>query len=173
MVRERDGVAAQHLTSGIDTTRGTTGSRCASHERAACLTHWIGRDVDVEREARSSRRTSNSRLLPSPSTHTHTSSLLSRMAGEIESVSVVQQALWLVSVALVWGATNPLIKRGSEGVSRLPRRSNALATMVVELVYLFTRWQYVVPFAVNMMGSVLFYYALAHAGTTSALHLSP
>ena len=95
------------------------------------------------------------------------------MAGEIESVSVVQQALWLVSVALVWGATNPLIKRGSEGVSRLPPRSNALATMVVELVYLFTRWQYVVPFAVNMMGSVLFYYALAHAGTTSALHLSP
>jgi len=108
-------------------------------------------------------------------THAHTHALAAESDGgrDRESVSVVQQALWLVSVALVWGATNPLIKRGSEGVSRLPRRSNALATMVVELVYLFTRWQYVVPFAVNMMGSVLFYYALAHAGTTSALHLSP
>ena len=78
----------------------------------------------------------------------------------------IGNAIAAISVALLWGCTNTLIKKGSEGVASLPPQSNALLTFLSEILYLFTRWQYVVPFLLNMCGSVLFYWTLANAGTT-------
>jgi TRAP-type mannitol/chloroaromatic compound transport system permease small subunit len=82
------------------------------------------------------------------------------------SLTIIEQACWLVFVAIMWGATNPLMKRGSAGVSNLPRRSHWITQVLFDFVFLFTRWQYVVPFIINILGSVAFYYSLANAGTT-------
>ncbi|KAL6051114.1 DnaJ (Hsp40), subfamily C, member 2 [Balamuthia mandrillaris] len=74
--------------------------------------------------------------------------------------SVLANSFWLVTVGMLWGCTNPFIKLGSKGVQDLDKRSHPLLQFLSETVYLFTRWQYVLPFAINMMGSVLFFWSL-------------
>eukprot|EP00160_Parvularia_atlantis_P004526 Unigene13835_Nuclearia_a/m.41809 Unigene13835_Nuclearia_a/g.41809 ORF Unigene13835_Nuclearia_a/g.41809 Unigene13835_Nuclearia_a/m.41809 type:complete len:110 (+) Unigene13835_Nuclearia_a:63-392(+) len=58
-------------------------------------------------------------------------------------------ALGLVAVALLWGATNPFIARASKGGA--------------PGLHLLLDWRYVLPLALNLSGSVVFYYTLAHA----------
>jgi hypothetical protein len=61
------------------------------------------------------------------------------------------QLVLLVLAGALWGCTNPFIKRGSEGVSR--RRDGhgggGGGGVFADIVFLFRRWRYVVPFAVN------------------------
>lgn len=73
---------------------------------------------------------------------------------------------WLVLVALIWGSTNVLMKLGSAGVTSLPKRSSSLLAFIHEFIFLFTRPRYVLPFLVNISGSVLFYYSLSQADMT-------
>jgi len=51
------------------------------------------------------------------------------------------QAFLLVLVGALWGCTNPFIKLGSEGITDQPRRSNPLAQLFFDYVFLFSRWQ--------------------------------
>jgi len=61
-------------------------------------------------------------------------------------------------VALIWGCTNPLLKRGAAGIE-----TAAPSGTIPQLRYLLTRWQYVAPFAANQLGSVVYYYSLSTA----------
>ncbi|KAI8617204.1 hypothetical protein BC830DRAFT_1062668, partial [Chytriomyces sp. MP71] len=72
----------------------------------------------------------------------------------------------LLLVALCWGFTNPFIKAGSTGVEQVSKRyahEKWYIRLIHENLYLFTRWQYILPLAVNLSGSTVFYYTLGHS----------
>lgn len=46
----------------------------------------------------------------------------------------------LVAVAFLWGATNPLIRRGSVGVEDV-KRATVIKQFLAEVYFLITRWQ--------------------------------
>jgi drug/metabolite transporter (DMT)-like permease len=70
-------------------------------------------------------------------------------------------------VAVFWGFTNPLIKRGSAGLENV--KAGRMGQTVAEVVFLFTRWQYVLPLAINLSGSVAYYHTLGKADLTLAV----
>merc|ERR1712137_315931 len=53
------------------------------------------------------------------------------------------------------------MKRGSKGITAMKKYNNPILQVLYEFWFLFTRWQYVVPYLINISGSVLFYYSLA------------
>ncbi|KAI9017755.1 hypothetical protein BC832DRAFT_545609 [Gaertneriomyces semiglobifer] len=71
--------------------------------------------------------------------------------------------LALVFVALFWGVTNPFIKYGSKGLEDVTDQYKDMPWYKRQLAstwWLATRWQYVVPLALNLSGSVLYYKTL-------------
>ena len=68
--------------------------------------------------------------------------------------------LLLVVVALLWGITNPLMKKGGRGIEQT-RAGNRLTQLIAELKFLAFRWSYTLPFLVNQSGSVLYHYVLS------------
>lgn len=81
-------------------------------------------------------------------------------------------ALWqnvaLVLVGLFWGVTNPFIRRGATGVDEIKSDSKWLKTFL-ELKFLVTRWQYILPFLINQCGSILYVYTLQEAELSLAV----
>ncbi|KAF2898019.1 hypothetical protein ILUMI_08160 [Ignelater luminosus] len=65
----------------------------------------------------------------------------------------------LVSVAFLWGATNPFIKRGSKSITKV-KADNPVKQFLLELKYLITNIQYIMPMALNQLGSVLYFLTL-------------
>ena len=68
----------------------------------------------------------------------------------------------LLCAALLWGVTNPFLKRHS-GVSNQDRRAAPRCggcSLLVELYASITRAAFVAPFVANQLGSVAFTYAL-------------
>ncbi|XP_022094254.1 transmembrane protein 234-like [Acanthaster planci] len=86
-------------------------------------------------------------------------------------ISVLWQSLSLIMVALLWGATNPLMKRGGEGIQRV-QRGGRVAQFLAELKFLILNWKYILPFLVNQSGSVLFYLTLASAELSLAVPIT-
>ncbi|KAK4877355.1 hypothetical protein RN001_009861 [Aquatica leii] len=68
----------------------------------------------------------------------------------------------LLVVAVLWGGTNPLIKRGSKEITKV-KAHNALMQFLLELKYLATNYKYLVPMGLNQLGSVLYFLTLQHA----------
>jgi multidrug transporter EmrE-like cation transporter len=77
----------------------------------------------------------------------------------------------LVTVAFLWGGTNPLIKRGSQGVEKIKGNSK-FQQWLLEMKFLITRWQYIVPFAMNQSGSVLYVLTLQDTDLSLAVPLA-
>eukprot|EP01095_Lingulamoeba_sp_RSL-Kostka_P000108 TRINITY_DN1019_c0_g1_i1.p1 TRINITY_DN1019_c0_g1~~TRINITY_DN1019_c0_g1_i1.p1 ORF type:complete len:126 (+),score=1.83 TRINITY_DN1019_c0_g1_i1:120-497(+) len=73
----------------------------------------------------------------------------------------LENIFYLLIVAILWGCTNPFLKRGSKGI-RTIQNSNIIIKTILEFWFLFSRWQYLFPFLINIGGSVLFYYSLAN-----------
>lgn len=74
----------------------------------------------------------------------------------------------LLLVAVLWGCTNPFIKRGSEGLELLRKskryqKSSKLGTIWLELKYLASRRSYLVPLLINLLGSALYFASLGKA----------
>nr|XP_029732227.1 transmembrane protein 234 homolog [Aedes albopictus] len=67
--------------------------------------------------------------------------------------------LMIVVVALFWGATNPFIRRGSLGYNNL-KAPTRWGQLWLEVQFLISRWQYLLPLAVNQLGSVVYVFAL-------------
>ncbi|ELU14585.1 hypothetical protein CAPTEDRAFT_134113, partial [Capitella teleta] len=78
-------------------------------------------------------------------------------------------ALWLVSVAAIWGFTNPLIKAGGKGIENVKSSGNAFSQFLMEFKFLFLNWKYLLPFLLNQSGSVLYYMTLASADLSLAV----
>ncbi|KAI8968250.1 hypothetical protein BDF20DRAFT_895236 [Mycotypha africana] len=81
------------------------------------------------------------------------------------------QLIGFVLVAVCWGSTNPFIKAGSEGLERISNQyaDQGFKKWLAEMKYLFTRWQYVLPLALNLSGSVVYYYTLGKSDMSLAV----
>lgn len=86
-------------------------------------------------------------------------------------MDIVSQTLSFFAVALVWGITNPLLKKGSVGVENI-KQQGRLRQLLSELVFLALRWQYVVPFLINQSGSVLYYITIGQADISLAVPIT-
>eukprot|EP00163_Fabomonas_tropica_P031226 TRINITY_DN734_c0_g1_i21.p1 TRINITY_DN734_c0_g1~~TRINITY_DN734_c0_g1_i21.p1 ORF type:complete len:150 (-),score=37.33 TRINITY_DN734_c0_g1_i21:66-515(-) len=86
----------------------------------------------------------------------------------------LSQGAWnafsLLLVGLFWGGTNPMIKYGTKGVEDI-KHDNAIIQFLKKVFYLGTRWQYMVPFLLNLSGSVVYYYTLGKARLSLAVPL--
>jgi len=74
----------------------------------------------------------------------------------------------LVVVAFLWGATNPLIKRGSIDITKV-KADNSFKQFLLELKYLITNVQYLIPMALNQFGSILYFLMLQSVDLTLAV----
>lgn len=84
---------------------------------------------------------------------------------------LIYQYIQFAAVGLLWGGTNPLIKRGSEGIDAIKTNTKHLR-FIDEILFLITRWQYVVPFLANQSGSLLYVYALQNAELSIAVPIA-
>ncbi len=84
---------------------------------------------------------------------------------------LLQHVLSFTAVALVWGGTNPWLKRGSAGMEDI-KCSNWLLQVLMELKFLAFRWSYVVPFLINQSGSILYYFTLGQADLSLAVPIT-
>ncbi|XP_071438614.1 transmembrane protein 234 homolog [Hetaerina americana] len=80
-------------------------------------------------------------------------------------------AAYLVFVAFLWGATNPLIKKGSVGVERV-NQGSAVLQFMHEIKFLVLNWKYVIPFLINQGGSVLYFSTLKYTDISLAVPLT-
>ncbi|XP_072465973.1 transmembrane protein 234 isoform X3 [Notamacropus eugenii] len=70
------------------------------------------------------------------------------------------QACALVLVAVLWGGSNPLLKRATGAVEPV-RAGSRLERLLRETKALFSSSQYLVPFCLNQCGSLIYYLTLA------------
>ncbi|KAL2098939.1 hypothetical protein ACEWY4_005419 [Coilia grayii] len=66
----------------------------------------------------------------------------------------------LLVVAVLWGATNPFLKKGTEGIERV-KKGNVILQFLAEVKFLFLNFKYLIPFLLNQGGSVVYYFTLA------------
>nr|XP_033810468.1 transmembrane protein 234 isoform X3 [Geotrypetes seraphini] len=74
----------------------------------------------------------------------------------------------MVAVSVLWGATNPFLKRGAEGLETVKRGSRA-RQLLAEMSFLFLNYQYMLPFLLNQCGSLIFYITLASTDLSLAV----
>ncbi|KAI8928667.1 hypothetical protein BC831DRAFT_447496 [Entophlyctis helioformis] len=87
----------------------------------------------------------------------------------------IQSVLGLLLVAVCWGFTNPFIKYGSQGLDKVSQAhagSPWWKRQAAEAWFLATRWQYVVPLAINLSGSTVYYYTLGDADLSLAVPIA-
>ncbi|KAJ2618468.1 hypothetical protein GGF44_005767, partial [Coemansia sp. RSA 1694] len=84
---------------------------------------------------------------------------------------IVESCVGFVLTALCWGFTNPFIKRGSEGIEKI-KKTSWLRQTLAESWFLFTNWKYVLPLAINLSGSAVYYYTLSSADITIAVPIT-
>ncbi|XP_065332017.1 transmembrane protein 234 homolog [Cloeon dipterum] len=79
--------------------------------------------------------------------------------------------LGLLAVGALWGGTNPFIKRGSKGVQKV-HSPNKITQIILEIKYLFTQWQYILPFLLNQCGSVVYFLTLQQTDLSLAVPIA-
>ncbi|KAI8325458.1 hypothetical protein GQ54DRAFT_308400 [Martensiomyces pterosporus] len=89
----------------------------------------------------------------------------------MDIAGLLQSCVGFVLTALCWGFTNPFIKRGSEGIEKIKKDSWVKQTLA-ETWFLFTNWKYVLPLAINLSGSAVYYYTLSSADITVAVPIT-
>ncbi|XP_044755915.1 transmembrane protein 234 homolog [Coccinella septempunctata] len=77
----------------------------------------------------------------------------------------------LVTVALLWGCTNPILKRNSTKIVEI-KSTSKIQKFYLEVKYLFTNLDYMIPFIVNQLGSVIYFIALQNIDISLALPVS-
>ena len=85
--------------------------------------------------------------------------------------SSAEEIFWLTVVALLWGGTNPLIKKGGKGIEKI-NKSNFITQILAEIWFLITNWRYLVPFLLNQSGSLVYYLTLASADISLAVPIA-
>ncbi|XP_047469886.1 transmembrane protein 234 homolog [Penaeus chinensis] len=83
----------------------------------------------------------------------------------------LELVLCLLVVSILWGVTNPLLKRASVGIEDI-QMSNPLLQTLYEVKFLASRFSYVFPFLLNQLGSVVFVYLLGAADLSLAVPIS-
>lgn len=83
----------------------------------------------------------------------------------------IYQNIALIIVGFLWGATNPLIKCGSAGIQQIDT-DNKFRRIYLEIKFLVTRWQYILPFLCNQCGSLLYVYTLQESELSMAVPIA-
>ncbi|KAG7509728.1 hypothetical protein JOB18_003091 [Solea senegalensis] len=73
---------------------------------------------------------------------------------------VAVDLLSLLLVSVLWGCTNPFLKRGTEGIENVAE-TNRVSQLLAEVKFLFLNIKYLVPFLLNQSGSLIYYYTLS------------
>lgn len=73
---------------------------------------------------------------------------------------VAVELLSLLLVAVLWGCTNPFLKKGTEGIENVSQTSRA-SQLLAEVKFLFLNLKYLIPFLLNQSGSLVYYYTLS------------
>ncbi|KAK0089087.1 hypothetical protein PV326_004601 [Microctonus aethiopoides] len=60
-----------------------------------------------------------------------------------------------IIVAILWGLTNPLIKKGAHGMDTIVAQT-IVSKFFKQILFLVKRWQYLLPFLLNQCGSILY-----------------
>ncbi|XP_072465974.1 transmembrane protein 234 isoform X4 [Notamacropus eugenii] len=81
------------------------------------------------------------------------------------------QACALVLVAVLWGGSNPLLKRATGAVEPV-RAGSRLERLLRETKALFSSSQYLVPFCLNQCGSLIYYLTLASTDLSLAVPIT-
>ncbi|CAH1371930.1 unnamed protein product [Tenebrio molitor] len=63
---------------------------------------------------------------------------------------------------MLWGGTNPLIKRNSKDITKI-KADSWFKQFLLEIKYLLTNTKYLVPMALNQSGSVIYFLTLQSA----------
>jgi drug/metabolite transporter (DMT)-like permease len=74
----------------------------------------------------------------------------------------MNEILSYLFVSVLWGFTNPFIKRGTIGLDQI-QLNHKEWVKYYEIKYLLTRWQYLLPQIINLSGSTVFYYLLGES----------
>ncbi|KAF7993885.1 hypothetical protein HCN44_011154 [Aphidius gifuensis] len=80
----------------------------------------------------------------------------------------IDSLMYLVIVAMFWGATNPFIKTGAIGVEKVKGKTS-LTTFLKQMLFLFTNLKYIVPFLINQCGSLLYVFVLGQTDLSLAV----
>ena len=86
-------------------------------------------------------------------------------------MDIFQQTGAFVVVALLWGATNPFLKRGSQNLLQI-KETSKVQQYLSEWKYMLTRPSYLVPFLLNQGGSLVYYVALSKSELSVAVPLT-
>ncbi|XP_058855690.1 transmembrane protein 234 [Acipenser ruthenus] len=81
------------------------------------------------------------------------------------------EVLCLVIVAVLWGGTNPFLKKGAEGIEEV-KKGSVVLQFLAEIRFLFLNYKYLVPFLLNQSGSVIYYLTLASTDLSLAVPVS-
>ncbi|XP_043848056.1 transmembrane protein 234 isoform X2 [Dromiciops gliroides] len=81
------------------------------------------------------------------------------------------QVCALVLVAVLWGGSNPLLKRATGDMEPV-QEGNRLEQLLQEMKYLFFNYQYLVPLCLNQCGSLIYYLTLASTDLSLAVPIS-
>ncbi|XP_036927103.1 transmembrane protein 234 isoform X6 [Acanthopagrus latus] len=81
------------------------------------------------------------------------------------------ELLSLLLVSVLWGCTNPLLKRGTEGIEHVTETSR-VSQILAELKFLFLNLKYLVPFLLNQSGSLVYYYTLSTTEAVAGMFLT-
>jgi hypothetical protein len=82
----------------------------------------------------------------------------------------------LIIVSLLWGVTNPLIRRGSKGLERVVidvgGERSFLYKWKNEVKFLFSRPSYFIPLIINLVGSALYFYSIGDSDIMLAVPIT-
>ncbi|CAG10452.1 unnamed protein product [Tetraodon nigroviridis] len=77
-----------------------------------------------------------------------------------EQFSITTELLSLLLVSVLWGCSNPLLKRGTQGLETVAETSR-VSQLFAEIKFLFLNFRYLIPFLLNQCGSLVYYYTLS------------
>ncbi|XP_053191709.1 transmembrane protein 234 [Scomber japonicus] len=72
----------------------------------------------------------------------------------------IVELLSLLLVAVLWGCTNPFLKKGTEGIENVSKTSR-VSQLLAEVKFLLLNLKYLIPFLLNQSGSLVYYYTLS------------
>ncbi|CAK6971470.1 Hypothetical predicted protein [Scomber scombrus] len=72
----------------------------------------------------------------------------------------IVELLSLLLVAVLWGCTNPFLKKGTEGIEHVSKTSR-VSQLLAEVKFLLLNLKYLIPFLLNQSGSLVYYYTLS------------
>lgn len=90
---------------------------------------------------------------------------LTRMATTIDSI------IYLCLVAILWGVTNPFIRKGAQGLEDV-KATSVYKQFLKEFIFLVTNLKYMLPFLFNQCGSILYFLTLQDTDISLAVPVS-